>query len=141
MDQLAIFKPFIAMMLLTMVVWIYMYWQRLRFIFSSELRATDMTPAVLARVSPPKVSNPSDNLKNLFELPTVFYALALCLYATQGVDSNFVVLSWGFFALRVMHSIVHCTFNYIPLRFALYVVSSLALWVMVVRAALGAVWS
>jgi hypothetical protein len=40
MDQLAIFKPFIAMMLLTIAVWIYMYRQRLRFIFSSELRST-----------------------------------------------------------------------------------------------------
>lgn len=48
MDHFVIFKPFIAMMLLTIVVWIYMYWQRLRFIFSSELRATEMTPAVLA---------------------------------------------------------------------------------------------
>ena len=140
MDQLVIFKPFIALMLLTILVWIYMYWQRLRFIFSSELSATEMTPAVLARVSPPKVSNTSDNLKNLFEIPTIFYALALYLNATQSVDSTYVVLAWGFFAFRVMHTIVHCTFNYIPLQFALYVVSSLSLWVMVVRAALGAVW-
>jgi len=33
-----------------------------------------------ARLSPPAVANPSDNLKNLFELPTIFYALMLCLH-------------------------------------------------------------
>jgi hypothetical protein len=42
-----------------------------------------------------------------------------------------------FFAFRVLHSVVHCTFNLVPLRFALYVVSAAALWVMVARAAVG----
>jgi hypothetical protein len=35
-----------------------------------------LTPAKLAELSPPAVANPSDNLKNLFELPVIFYALA-----------------------------------------------------------------
>jgi hypothetical protein len=37
-----------------------------------------------------------------------------------------------------MHSVVHCTFNFIPLRFVLYVISAGALWFMVVRAAIAA---
>ena len=97
-----------------------------------------MTPGELARVSPPQVSNPSDNLKNLFELPTVFYAVVLYLYATQGVDPTHLGAAWTFFAFRALHSVVHCTFNFIPLRFALYVVSALALWFMVLRAVLTA---
>jgi hypothetical protein len=84
------------------------------------------------------VSNPSDNLKNLFELPTVFYALVLYLYATQQVDGTYLIAAWGFVVFRVLHSIVHCTFNHIPLRFALYVISSAALWLMVTRAAIAA---
>jgi len=32
------------------------------------------------------------------------------------------VAAWGFFLFRVLHSVVHCTFNFIPLRFALYVI-------------------
>jgi hypothetical protein len=31
---------------------------------------------------------------------------------------------------------VHCTFNFIPLRFALYVISAGALWFIVLRAIL-----
>jgi hypothetical protein len=135
MEQTAIFQPFAATMLLTMVVWVYMYSRRLPFIFSSGLEPKQMTPLELARLSPPGVSNPSDNLKNLFELPTVFYAVALYLFATNQVDASYVVAAWGFFLFRALHSAVHCTFNFIPLRFVLYVISAGALWFMVVRAA------
>ncbi len=138
MDQTVIFQPFLATMILTLVVWIYMYGRRLSFIFSSGLEAKKMTPLELARVSPPSVSNPSDNLKNLFELPTVFYAIVLCLFATHQVDMVHVISAWGFFLFRTLHSVVHCTFNFIPLRFVLYVTSAVALWCMVLRAALDA---
>jgi hypothetical protein len=125
-------------MLLTLVVWIYMYGRRLTFIFSSRLDPKQMTPFELARLSPPQVSTPSDNLKNLFEMPTVFYAVVLYLYVTHNVDAAYVGAAWAFFLLRAMHSVVHCTFNFIPLRFVLYVISAGALWFIVVRAALAA---
>ena len=138
MDQAVIFQPFLATMLLTLVVWLYMYGRRLPFIFSSGLDPKQMTPLELARRSPPQVSDPSDNLKNLFELPTIFYAVVLYLYVTHQVDGTYVMAAWVFFALRVLHSLVHCTFNFIPLRFILYVASAGALWLMVVRAAMAA---
>ena len=140
MDQAIIFKPFVATMVLTMVVWAYMYGRRLPFIVSSGLEATQMTPLELARVSPPGVSNPSDNLKNLLELPTIFYAIVLFLFVTNQVDAIHVSAAWVFFVFRVLHSAVHCTFNFIPLRFLLYVVSSAALWFMALRAAMATLW-
>src|SRR6185436_17023617 len=133
MDQAAIFQPFVATMILTMVVWGYMYSRRLTFIFSNGLDAKQMTPLELARLSPPRVSSPSDNLKNLFELPTVFYAVVLYLYVTSQVDTAHLGAAWVFFLFRAMHSAVHCTFNFIPLRFVLYVLSAGALWFMVLR--------
>jgi hypothetical protein len=137
MDQTVIFRPFYATILLTLVVWVYMYGRRLPFIFSSGMDPKQMTPAELARVSPPQVSNPSDNLKNLFELPTIFYAVVLYLYVTHQVDAIYLWSAWAFFAFRALHSVVHCTFNYIPLRFSLYVISAGALWFMVLRSALA----
>lgn len=135
MNPTDIFQPFVATMLLTMVVWIYMYGRRLPFIFSAGLDAKQMTPLELARVSPPGVSNPSDNLKNLLELPTIFYAVVLYVFATNQVDATYVGAAWVFFLFRVLHSAVHCTFNFIPLRFLLYVISAGALWFMVARVA------
>lgn len=137
MDQATIFNPFLATMLLTLVVWIYMYARRLSFIYSSGLDPKQMTPPELARLSPSRVSAPSDNLKNLFEMPTAFYAVVLYLYVTRNVDAAYVDAAWVFFLFRALHSVVHCTFNLIPLRFALYVISAGALWFMVVRAALA----
>lgn len=136
MNQSEIFQPFLATMILTMVVWFYMYGRRLPFIFMNGLDPKKMTPLELARVSPPQVSTPSDNLKNLFELPTVFYALVLYIYVTHKVDATFVAAAWCFFVFRALHSVVHCTFNFIPLRFVLYVISAGALWFMVLRAVL-----
>ena len=140
MDQTVIFRPFCATMLLTLVVWVYMYGRRLPFIFSSSLDPKQMTPLELARLSPPQVSNPSDNLKNLFELPTVFYVVILYIYVTNQVDRAYLWAAWGFFLFRALHSAVHCTFNFIPLRFALYVISAGALWFIVLRAARAAMW-
>ena len=83
------------------------------------------------------MSNPSDNLKNLFELPVLFYALALYLFATAQVDAVYVFAGWMFVGFRTLHSAIHCTFNIVMLRFWLYVISSAALWFMVIRAALS----
>jgi hypothetical protein len=135
MNQNDILAPFVGTMLLTLVVWIYMYSRRIPFIIAGKLTPQQLTPVELARLSPPHVSNPSDNLKNLFELPTIFYAVVLYLYVTAQVDALYVAAAWIFFAFRILHSAVHCTFNLVPLRFWLYAISALALWLTVLRIA------
>jgi hypothetical protein len=137
-DQATIFAPFFALLLLTVVVWIYMYARRIPFIQRAKLRPNQLTPSELARLSPPAVSNPSDNLKNLFELPTLFYALTLYLYVTNQVDPAYVAAAWTFVGFRVLHSAVHCTVNIVLVRFWLYCAAALALWFMVARAAWAA---
>jgi len=92
----------------------------------------------LARISPPSVSTPSDNLKNLFELPTLFYGLVLYLFVTSKVDEAYLIAAWVFAGFRILHSAVHCTVNIVMLRFWLYCISALALWFIVLRAALHA---
>jgi hypothetical protein len=140
MNSTGIFAPFFAMIALTIVVWIYLYARRIPFIVRSHLTPEQLSPVEFARLSPPAVSNPSDNLKNLFELPTVFYALILCLYVTNHVDATFVWAAWLFVAFRALHSVVHCTFNFVPLRFWLYAGASFLLWFIAVRAALALAW-
>lgn len=138
MDQADIFRPFFGMMILTLVVWVYMYGRRIPFIMRNKLTPEQLTPEGLARLSPPSVSTPSDNLKNLFELPTLFYALCLYLSATSQVDALHLGAAWTFFGFRVLHSAVHCTINIILLRFWLYAIAAAALWIMVIRAAASA---
>jgi hypothetical protein len=133
-QQDQIFGPFFAMMLLTLAVWVFMFVVRIRFI--NSLGPVDLSvPGELARLSPPRVSNPSDNLKNLFEIPVLFYFLVLYLFVTNHVDSFYLACAWVFVAFRTLHSIVHCTFNHVMTRFGFYAVSSAAVWVMLIRAA------
>jgi hypothetical protein len=138
MPQTAIFGPLFATIFLTAVVWVYMYVLRIRFITANQFSGAEMAiPGRLAELSPPAVTNPSDNLKNLFEIPVLFYALALYLYATNQVDPVYVTAGWIFVAFRALHSAVHCTFNLVMLRFYLYLISTLAVWTIAVRAALS----
>ncbi|CAF2376997.1 unnamed protein product [Rotaria sp. Silwood2] len=135
--QLRIFGPFFATMLLTTVVWVYLFIRRIYFLNSINIRPEQlMRPGELARISPPAVSNPSDNLKNLFEMPVLFYALSIYLFITKQVDTTYVVAAWIFFVFRVLHSCIHCTFNAIFPRFYCYLFSCLALFFMFFRAML-----
>src|SRR5689334_4243848 len=134
MHQTAIFGPFFATMVLTFVVWVYMYARRIPFIQRSGFAPGELSPARLAELSPAAVSNPSDNLKNLFEIPVLFYALALYLFVTRQVDTAYVTAAWIFVAFRALHSAVHCTINIVMLRFYLYLISTLAVWFMLARA-------
>jgi hypothetical protein len=136
MTQTAIFTPFFAMLFLTLVVWIYMYVRRIRFIKSQNLTPEQLAPTTFAQLSPPAVSNPSDNLKNLFEIPVLFYVLALYLFATSQVDGTYLAAAWIFVGFRVLHSAVHCTINVVMIRFYLYLLSTLAVWFIALRAVL-----
>ena len=136
MPQTTIFGPVFAMILLTFVVWVTLYVRRIRFITGDEISPEDLAvPGALERLSPPRVSNPSDNFKNLFEIPVLFYALVTYLFATGQVDIAYVVAAWLFVVLRVLHSAVHCTINIVMLRFYLYALSTLCVWFIAARAA------
>lgn len=138
MQPTAIFGPFFATMALTFAVWIFMFVRRVPFILSSGMTQEQMaTPGELARIQPASVANPADNFKNLFEMPVLFYAVCLYLFAAGQVDGTHVTAAWVFVAFRAAHSAIHCTFNLVNLRFAVYLVSSLALWLMIARAALS----
>lgn len=136
MSQHQIFGPMFALLFLTFVVWVYMYAKRLTFIRSSGIEPNRATPAELARLSPPSVSNPSDNLKNLFEVPVIFYALTIFLFVSETVDGTYVIASWLFVVFRILHSAVHCTINVIIVRFTLYIISSAILFFVLFRAAI-----
>lgn len=138
MTQTAIFGPFLAMMVLTLVVWIAMYVRRTGFIRRNRINPQDLAvPGALVQLSPAEVANPSDNFRNLFEIPVLFYALVLYVFVTGQVDTAYVGAAWFFVVFRVLHSAVHCTVNIVMLRFYLYAISSLAVWFMLARACLA----
>ena len=134
MEQHAIFAPMLATLTLTMLVWVYMFARRIPFIQGLNLDDGEQVTAEMLATAPPSVVAPSDNLKNLFEIPPLFYVLCVYLYVMQQVDTGHVVLAWTFFTFRALHSIMHCTKNVVIVRFGLYAASTMAFFVMLVRA-------
>ena len=135
----ALTLPLLGMLTLTMVVWVVLFVKRMSYISANKLNAQDMkTPEQMQQIIPDEVAAPGNNLKNLFELPVVFYALCLYLVVAVQVDAIHYYCAWVFLVFRIVHSIIHCSYNKVMHRFAVYVISSIALWVMVVRALVGA---
>jgi len=74
----------------------------------------------------------SDNFRNLFEVPVLFYLLCALVLASNNSSLFFVVGAWAFVALRFGHSFIQCTYNNVMHRFACFATSSLillAMWV------------
>ena len=124
-------------MLLTLAVWIYMYVRRTSYLLCEkiDLRTVD-APEKAASVIPEKVSLASHNLRNLFELPVIFYAICLYLFMSDSVDRIHLLAAWSFLAFRVVHSLIHCTYNKVEHRFAAYMLAAIGLWTMVIRSVL-----
>lgn len=130
-----ILLPFIGMMLLTFAVWMTMYWRRIGYIKAQRIHPQKLqTPEQLKALVPAEIESPANNLRNLFELPVLFYALCLYVQVTGATDLAYVVAAWLFLLLRCAHSFVHCTSNVVMTRFRLYALSSLALWFMLAHA-------
>ena len=139
MNSQEIFQPFFAMMLVTFAAWIYLYMRRTSFLVAGrvDLRTVD-TPAKADVNVPHDVNLPAYALKNLFELPVIFYALCLYLYAVSSVDNLYVAAAWIFVAGRGIHTLIYCSYNRVMHRFIAYFASAMILWAMVFRAAIGA---
>jgi hypothetical protein len=49
---------------------------------------------------------------------------------TAQVTPVVLVLAWGFVALRVLHSCIHCTYNKVIHRFYAYLAGGMVLWTL-----------
>jgi hypothetical protein len=122
------FLPVFGQVFLTFVVWIWMYITRLGTMYRKKIAPQSL--AIGDNDFLKEVVNPSDNFENLFELPVLFYVLALTLYVTQSMDEFYFYSAWFFVLTRAVHSLIHCTSNRITLRFSAYIFGAITLWVM-----------
>ena len=132
----AILWPAVAMAGLTFLVWVRLYHLRLGEMARKRIDAQDLANAADS-VRLLVDTRASDNFRNLFELPVLFYAGVL-LAAQLGVsDVVSLALAWAFVGLRAVHSIVHCTYNHVMTRFVAYALATLVLIAFWVRVALA----
>ena len=129
MSQTSILLPCVAMVGLTAAVAVRLYVQRIGEMRARRIRPQAIATSTKAAEKLQKV-NAADNFRNLFEVPVLFYALCLALLATQSVNQFYLAGAWTYVGLRVMHSVIHCTYNNVNHRFAAYLLSTLDLFLM-----------
>lgn len=132
-------QPAVALMAWTMVMWLWMYVTRIPAMSRARVDPDSLVrnpDAGLDRVLPPEVQWKAHNYNHLHEAPTVFYAVAIVLAIVGQGDGWNAVIAWIYVILRVVHSLVHATVNKVVVRFALFVLSSLALIVLIFHAAI-----
>jgi hypothetical protein len=132
-----ILGPVVALVAWSLVMWTWMYATRLPVILKTRMVMDPHAPrgAQMDQL-PPVVRWKADNYNHLMEQPTIFYAIAIAL-ALMGEGSGInLVLAWSYVGLRVVHSLVQALINYIYLRFALFVVSTLTLFALTFNAAM-----
>ena len=71
----------------------------------------------------------ANNFNNLLEMPVLFYVLVALIIALDTTPGVISLLSWFFVGLRVVHSIIHITYNTVLHRFYVYVASGFTLWI------------
>jgi hypothetical protein len=129
MSRLAdpILLPMLAMVALTLLIWLALLYERLSQMQSLRIHPQQVADSKSMNARIPRMQA-SDNFKNLFELPVLFYALCLThalLGSAGGLD---LALAWGFVVTRAIHSGIHLSYNRVRHRFAAYIGSALLLW-------------
>jgi hypothetical protein len=130
-----ILAPLIAQVFLTFAVWLFMYATRFAEIRRKGIDAQDLSDRAAAQALLTDSANPSNNLKNLFELPILFYVAVLLSMVLLIQDTVLLRLAWGFVILRAVHSAVHCSYNRVMHRFIAYAISCLFLLLIWIRLA------
>ena len=141
-----ILAPAAVLVLWTILMLFGIMFTRFPAIAKSGMDMTNIAPGGrgqdLQGVLPDKVMWFSHNYTHLQEQPTLFYAIVAILAIAGAGDGLNVKLAWAYVGLRIAHSVWQVTVNtIIPVRFALFALSTICLTVMAVnalRATLGA---
>lgn len=125
----AMLMPMAAMVALTAIVWVRLYFERI-----GEMRERRIRPQSVATSREMAAAlvrtQAADNLRNLFEIPVLFYALCLAVTSVGGATPLLVDGAWAYVVLRAVHSLIHCSYNRVMHRFATYVASTALLFVL-----------
>lgn len=138
--QAQMLAPAAVLVLWTLVVLLWIIPARFGAVAKLDKSALPTKPGVrgadLEGVLPDKANWPAHNYAHLVEQPTLFYAVVAIL-AITGPGALDVTLAWVYVGLRVLHSLWQNLVNTIPVRFLLFITSTIALIVLAVRAVMA----
>jgi len=132
--QYPILGPLVALVLWSLIIWIWMYARMIPVIINNKLVYNPYKPKdEFISKFPPETRWPADNYNHLMEQPTIFYAIVLTLAVVGDKDEANVLIAWAYVALRLVHSLVQILWNEPTTRFVVFVASTFAVMALAVR--------
>lgn len=128
-----ILAPVLVQVLLTSVMYIRLASAKKRAVAANEV--DEARRALHDDAWPDYVRQINNNIRNQFEVPVLFYVLALALSSLRAADVVAQALAWLFVSSRVVHAAVHTGSNYVPMRRRIFTLGVLVLFAMTVLCA------
>jgi len=119
---------------LTFFIMFGMFFARRRALLDNKVKFKDI--ALREQNWPPRAMQFANAYLNQFELPVLFYVLTLLVLFTRQADLFFVLMSWVFVVLRVLHAYIHTTDNRVGRRATAFGAGALVLMAMWIAFAL-----
>lgn len=129
-----ILLPVFVQIILTSVVMILMGKRRIRAAKNKEITVAAFKTMNLAGANEQVIAT-SRNFDNQFQMPVLYLFSVLFTLQLGVVDLGYVLLGAAFVLLRVLHTLIHIGSNKVRLRFAIFLLGCVALWLLWLRLA------
>ena len=141
-NTLSIIAAAAALAVLSLAVGLVMLSSRVREMSSKRIHPQAVATAAKMAARLENVQA-ADNFRNLFETPVLFYALVATAAGVGHVPGWLAAGAWAYVALRLVHSVIHCTYNQVTHRLGAFLLGFalvVAMWVAyVIELAAGGV--
>jgi hypothetical protein len=132
--NLEFLTPVLVLVAWTLVMWVWMYATRIPAMQAARIDPQSaMHHGSWEELIPSQVRRVADNYNHLHEQPTIFYALMFFAALTGGGDGLSLKLAWIYVMARIVHSLIQATVNRVVLRFGVFVIASLVLFLFTAR--------
>ncbi|WP_160328637.1 MULTISPECIES: MAPEG family protein [Kordiimonas] len=130
MMENALLGPVLGQVAVTILAFIMLFVRRIPALTSMKATNAQLQDKANLALLPDKAKFAGENYNHQFEMPVLFYVLCLGAMATGLGDALTVQLAWAYVGLRLVHHVIHVTYNKVMHRFAVFMLSGLVIVAM-----------
>jgi len=135
METKLLFWPVLAQITITLFTFLRLGVEKKKALASGNV---DTTKTALDNDAwPDHVLRVSNNMRNQFQVPLLFYVLCFMFITLGAVSMAVLSLAWAFVISRLIHACIHMGSNYVPARFAVFSTGFALILLMTVLAVLA----
>ena len=132
MDPKQIFLPVLVQILITIAGFMLLGARKAK---ALKAGSVDISKTALNNDAwPDYVLMVSNNIRNQFQVPVLFYVLCFVFYSINAVTSTVIYLAWAFVITRIIHAYIHMSSNYVPARFRVFTLGFVIMTIMTIFA-------